>query len=131
MFLLASQKNNIGLAKATFRIWAGVVKPNPFNNSKTSSKFRLDFALSNSLRHLKAFAISFSDKPHLLMKKSMTRPLCGGVIDGGAVWEQRLRNVMWGFEVNASGSGEGRREINWRWDDNGSLLVISGFHAFK
>lgn len=59
----------------------------------------------------------------------MTRPLCGGVVEEGAVREQKLRNVMWGVEVNGSGSGEGRREINWRWDD--SLLVTCVFHTFN
>lgn len=57
----------------------------------------------------------------------MTRPLCGGVVEEGAVREQKLRNVMWGVEVNGSGSGSGR--INWRWEDR--LLVNRGFHTFN
>lgn len=44
----------------------------------------------------------------------MTTLLSGGVVDGCTVWEQKLGNVMWGFEGTIGGSEEGKREINWR-----------------
>lgn len=125
MFPSDLAKRKEGLERTTFRIWAGVVKPYPFNSSKISSEVRMDFVLRNSVRCLKVFVISSSDNPHLLRRKSVTRPLCGGVVEEGAVREQKLRNVMWGVEVNGSGSGR----INWRWEDR--LLVNRGFHTFN
>jgi hypothetical protein len=63
------------------------------------------------LQCLKAFAISSCVKPHLLIKKSVTTPLCG-VVDVVAVWMQNL--------VNANAIG-GRKGIAF---DNGSFHIF-------
>jgi hypothetical protein len=107
----ALEKKSLGLQRTTFRIWAGVVKPQPFNNSRTSSNFWVE--LNNLLRCLNTFVISLFVKPHLLMKKSMTAPLPGGIVDGVSVWVQKLGDFMWG---NARGRSEDI-VTNRYWDD--------------
>jgi hypothetical protein len=94
-----------------------VVKPQPFNNFKTFSKFWVVFARSNFLSYLKALVISSSIRPHLLMRNSMTTPLPGGVVDGGAIWVQKLGNAIWDLTVNENAKGG---VADW--------LVITRFH---
>jgi len=97
-----------------------VVKPQPFNNSKTSSKFLLDFARSTLLLCLKVFAISSGVKPHLLIRNSVTTPWPGGVVEG-VVWVQKLGNVILDLTVTANAVG-GNAVDNRNW------LVITRFH---
>jgi len=71
--------------------------------------------------------ISSSVKPHLLMRKSVTTPLPGGVVDGVATWLQKSANFMWVFSYNAK-EGSTEIAIAGRWHDNRTPLAISRFH---
>jgi hypothetical protein len=69
----------------------------------------------------KGFCNFFCVKPHLLRRNSVTTPLSGGVVDGVAVWVQKLGNVIWDLTVNAN-AREGIAVDNVNW------LVITRFH---
>jgi hypothetical protein len=105
MFLSALREKNRALLRTTLRIWEGVIKPQPFNNSKTSFKFWLKFAQSNFLLCLKAFAISSGVKLQLLIKNSVATSLPGGVVDGADIWVQNLGNVISDLTVNSNARG--------------------------
>jgi hypothetical protein len=59
MFLSDLRKKNLRVAKDHLSNLAGVVKPQPFNNSKTSSRFWLDFARKKATAMSKSFCDIF------------------------------------------------------------------------
>jgi hypothetical protein len=56
------------------------------------------------------------------MKKSVTTRLSGGVVDGVAIWAQKLGNLNCGFALN------GRRLNRDVANENGASFFVSRLH---